>query len=80
MNIKHRPLWLQILGSGLAVAVGLATTWAIYLNTNLTPMLYYEENQPFLTILLIGITSALLGGVSYLYNFREKIETGNEDE
>jgi hypothetical protein len=80
MNIKHRSLWLQVLGSGLAVAVGLTTTWAIYLNTNLTPMLYYEENQPLQTTILIGIVSALLGGVSYLYNFREEIGTGNKNE
>jgi serine/threonine protein kinase len=80
MNTSERPIWLQILGSGAAAAVGLTATWAIYLNTNLTPMLYYEESQPLQTALLIGAVSALLGGVSYLYNFREKIGRGIDHE
>jgi serine/threonine protein kinase len=80
MNTSDRPIWLQILGSGIAVAVGLAATWAIYLNTNRTPMLYYEESQPLQTTLLIGIVSLLLGGVTYLYNFREKIGRGIHNE
>jgi serine/threonine protein kinase len=79
-NLTPSPIWVRMVGSAATTAAAVAGTWGLYVSSSVTPMLYYNQDQPLQTSLLIAMIAVILGGIPYVFNLRDKQEEGIDHE
>lgn len=63
---------LRILFSVLMVGLGIGLSWQLALGTSSTPMLLYDSNRPVQTIMMILVTSILVGSIAHVIDLVER--------
>jgi len=63
--------WRRSLVSTTFAALGIGLSWQLYLQTGLTPVLFYEFDQPVRTVLLVLLTALLIGSIPHQADLSE---------
>lgn len=77
--------WRRSLVSTTFTGLGISLSWQLFLQTGLTPILYYEFDQPIRTVLLVLVTALLIGSMPHLVdlpepNRKQRAEVGEAQE
>jgi hypothetical protein len=63
--------WRRSLVSTTFTGLSIGLSWQLFLQTRLTPVLYYEFDQPIRTVLLVLATALLIGAIPHLADLPE---------